>query len=154
MPWNGVKTRVEGEPVLAADENTYYNDNLLYLLAPNSFEVVENSGTYTTTSATLVDVHANYSKNIVTFSGYLTIYVTVDISTSVPGTGNCVIVVDVDGTDYIIHSSTGGYEGSWLRRIELAAGAHTVKLQFRNDGVRTTTIDKTWTPLIFGAVDR
>jgi len=157
MGWTTPRTWATGELVTAVLLNEQMRDNLSYLHVPNHFEVQETTGTYATTSATLVAVHANYTKNITLSGGHLLVGVVAYMATSVPGTGTGQLVIDVDGTPYVVANLTSAYKPiqvGWTYLITgLSAASHTVTLKYQSDGTRTLTIDKAGWPLTVWGVE-
>jgi hypothetical protein len=157
MTWTPPKTDwVTGNLVAASNLNEIGAD-LAYLLTPNSFLVNENTGTYTTTSTTAVNVGANYSVSITTYGGHLVVGASGILSMSA-GTG--FLVIDIDGTDVTMYQTANAnadYRGFFsfiLPKMALLAGLHTVSLQFYvNNVANTATITKTYAPLIFWGIE-
>lgn len=134
MGWNGVKTVVAGESILIEDHNTYVNENLLYLLEPNQ-GTSHKTGSYTTTSTSVVDVHADWSKTITTYGEHIHVHFHGLLYNS--GANLTSLYLDVDGTDYLILATVNtqtDYRAyvSWdILLVGLSAGSHTFKLQWQ-----------------------
>lgn len=163
MAWNGVKTVVAGDPILIEDHNTYINDNLLYLLAPNRVYVKNTSATdFTTTSTSYVSVDATLSVSLTTYGGHVLIGTTFNCDLTA-GTFPF-FAFDVDGTQHLVWqpdvNPTPGspdYRGRNMMVVLLpssviAAGAHTIALKWKV-GSGTLTIYNDASNTFFWAVE-
>lgn len=155
MTWKGLFSWIAGAPILAQQLIDYVNSNLAYLLNPAMFFVSETSGSYTTTSASLVLVHANYSKTLTTYGGHFLAGVTFRVGTNDVTNGIIELVIDVDGTPYRVYYGVG-YGTTMTVQVlikDLPAGTHTFSVKFRNNGTHTTTISKDNIPFNFWGIE-
>lgn len=156
MAWNGTKVFTPGEALLAADLNDYVSENLDYLLVPNKVEVRQSTGTFTTTSTSLVAINAAYTVNIDLHGGHLLVGMSGNFTKSA---GEIEVVIDVNGTPYSCGYSVAttvvdpGYTMNFSTLIGgLAAGTYTITLKWKvASGTATTT--KTVVPLVLWAME-
>jgi hypothetical protein len=144
MAWTQPKTW-SSEPLTSSDLNTHLRDNLEELKDPPSEQYVLNQGTdYTTTSTSWVNVdNTNLAFTLTTNGGDVLVHVHLPVV----GSGGIVYLdLEVDGTrlagdDGLARAAAGGVAiVSFTRLITgLAAGSHTIKLQWKV-GAGTGTI--------------
>jgi hypothetical protein len=106
MGWNGVKTVVAGDAILIEDHNTYVNDNLLALLTPSQFRVVDAASSYNSTSTSYTNVNAALAKTIVMHGGHLLVGASGFLSIANPAASG-ELTVAVDGANDILIARTG-----------------------------------------------
>jgi hypothetical protein len=135
MSWTQPKTW-SSEPLTSSDLNTHLRDNLEALKDPPGDNYILNQGSdYSTTSTSWVDVDStNLSFTLTTNGGDLMVHIHLPVT----GTGIAFFDLDLDGSrvggdDGIARNAAGGISiVSFTRLISgLAAGTHTVKLQWR-----------------------
>lgn len=130
MAWGGLKTWTPGEPLLSADMITYLNNNLDYLLKPSSF-ALSSTSTYTTTSASYVNVNAALTATITTYGGHVLLGCKVALLTA----SNAIsVAIGYDGANEIEVAKTGNsarlpYGGTVLLP-NVPAGSHTFQLRW------------------------
>lgn len=137
MAWSGVKTVVAGEPILIEDHNSYVNNNLLYLLTPNQFRVVDTSSSYNSTSTSYTNVNAALAKSITMHGGHLLVGASGVLSTGNPAI-EVNLAVAIDGWyDILIARVGNGISGGAVQISILLdaslvpAGAHYISLRFK-----------------------
>lgn len=146
MAYTNPKTWAVKEELTSSDLNTYVRDNLAALKDPPSDSYVLNEASdYTTTSTSFVDVDAtNLALTITTTGGDVMVHFYGNFDGVAP---NAVFVdVDLDGTriggdDGLIKYENPSYvvPVSFTRLITgLAAGSHTLKLQWKVSAGTTT----------------
>jgi hypothetical protein len=141
MTWENPKTWVTGELVTAAMLNTHVRDNLNALKSPPSDDYVCNEGSdYTTTSTSFVNVDStNLALTINTNGGDVMVCFSGVIQNV---TASAIVFFDIevdgnreagnDGLLEIQFASSSVLPVSFVRLITgLAAGLHTVKLQWK-----------------------
>ncbi len=135
MPtWRGLHTWSPGEIPTAADFNSYLNDNLDYLLNPNKVDIVQNTGTYTATSTTLVNIDPSLVTSITTNGGPLLVGFSGLVYATT--TAEVIIAVALDGVQTVLATATNGVNDAraymhGLVMLTPAAGAHSIALQWR-----------------------
>lgn len=147
MAWTSPKTYIVGDPLTAAEMNTYQRDNMNALKTPPEEAKQVNEGAdYTTASATFVDVDAtDLSLSVTTTGGDLMIgfygsflgsalmlaYLNVVIDEAVVALEDGMVVqtIDVASAQVVsfVHIETG-----------VSPGAHTIKLQWKASGGTAT----------------
>jgi len=142
MSWTTPKTWLAGSPLLAADLNTHLRDNLNALKAPPTNSYVPNEvSDYSTSSTSFVDVDSTHLALTITTTGG---DVMVGLVSSVVTGGNSIAFdllfdgVRVGGDEGILQ--VGNLRSDEARGVSfvylltsVAAGSHTVKLQWRVD---------------------
>lgn len=135
MAWTSPKTWAVGDVLSASDMNTYVRDNAIYLLSGRVQSYQRSAGSYTTTSATLVDVDStnlSFTKTFVS-TKVLAIFTGAYANTSISVAN--FIGINVDGTDYetewvdAIASIPYGFTVAVFPTLSLAS--HTIKARFR-----------------------
>lgn len=157
MAWTTPRSWATSELVTAALMNTHLRDNLAYLLTPNYVHVLENSGTYTTTSSSPVIINANYSVSITMNGGHLLMGLsgrfTMSTAAQVASIG-----FDVDGTPRMFFNTSetnNDYradESLVYLWTGLSAGARTISVKWMTSG-GTLTAQKAIAPLVFWALE-
>lgn len=147
--WTTPKTWSTGEPLTAADLNSHLRDNLEYLADnPSAARFANELSDYSTTSTSFANVDAtNFSHSLTTkgedvmigFAGSVTqnnaanaIYLDVLIDSTRIGGDDGILVV-------YPNSTTVRADASFVILVKgLAAGAHTIRLQWKVTGGTAT----------------
>ncbi len=141
MGWTTPKTWNVDELVTAAMMNTHLRDNMNYLFSPNRQQKTGNAN-YSTTSTSFVDVDSsNLSFSLETYGGPVLVWAMVACKVSTSG-AYIGLDVEVDGTRLGAGYSSGLAKFASIytapvtifRVVELSAGTHTFKLQWRVSG--------------------
>lgn len=150
--------------VTADDLNEQLRDNLEYLLEPNYDQIIrDNSGDYSTTSATFEDVdETNLALSLTTHGGHILVQVIGSLATA----GEAVFLdLDLDGTragdgftnGLYTHEASGDGDGFFFAHIfpTPSAGAHTIKLQWRRESGNSNAMqsNSTESPVVMTAVE-
>jgi hypothetical protein len=104
MAWTAPRTWTTGELVTAAIMNTHVRDNFNVLRAESLQSVAITSSTYTTTSATLVDIDATYNVTLTTFGNPLLFILRGNIRNSNSSTST----IDIHDGSAVIGDATNG----------------------------------------------
>lgn len=161
MAWTTPRTWVTNELVTATLMNAHVRDNLAYLLTPNSFQARVGSGTYTTSSTSVVSVDAAFNETITTYGGHVLLLAQGCMSITTPGTYTATLYFDIDGTDremWICRSNVAttvdGFFSVFYLEENLAAGSHTFKLQWKvSNGAETATLTNSQVALTFSGIE-
>lgn len=148
MAWTTPRTWVAGEVPTAAIMNAHVRDNLNALKDPPQAVAQNWNTTITTTSTSFVNL-TGADVTVVTTGGRLMIGFHTPHAASGGGTTYFTITIDgvevsghANGVALVTASGTSQMSFVYLTAA-LAAGAHTVKIQWRvNDGARTAQINK------------
>ncbi len=142
--WTAPRTWATGEIVTAAIMNTHLRDNLDYLKgqadAPLNAAFAGSAAVPSTTSGTFGDVHANYVITVTTSGAPVLLGFSGTWKSSSSG-ADCCLDVSIDSSR-IGHSTYGliymqaptadqVLPFSHMRLLNLAAGSHTFRLQWR-----------------------
>lgn len=126
-----------------------FRDNLNWLNNRLLASLDDNTGTFTTTSATIANVNATTTFNITTSGGGLLMLASGVIKTSA---FNINLYWNIDGTQRLLWSTpstTDIFFWCPFHKSGLAAGAHTVSFQWAMSATPGTgTITKTTYPLL------
>jgi hypothetical protein len=139
MAWTTPKTNYTGADTITASEINAVGDNLVALKDPPT-TTSRSTSAYNTTSTSFVDVDAtDYSLDITSTGG--------DLMVGFVGTGRCgstnstFIDITLDGTRQGNANGITQMEDSDVVDVsfvflieDVAAGAHTIRLQYRTDG--------------------
>jgi hypothetical protein len=153
MTWTIPKTWNTGDPLLAADMNTYIRDNLAFLKDPPfALHSFNEAGDYSTSSLTFVEVDSSGTEltlTITTAGGDVAIGFFGTFSHSAAN-GRCMLDVDINGTmlggdsGLAQFRSPGAGSGfafsvSFVAfKSGLAPGSHTFKLMWATSGATLT----------------
>lgn len=143
MAWTDIPDKSTGDQMDETWYDTHFKANMEYLLSPSHEAIVRNnSGNYSTTSTSFVDVDAtNLAVTLTTYGGPVLIAISALVYNTT--SGNAVYLdVDIDGTRYgnsyscgllrFISPSASAEQPAVLCFLikNLTAGSHTFKLQW------------------------
>jgi len=131
------------------------NDALEYLLTPPYVSVREDSGSYTTSATTPVNVGVNFVKTIDTEGGHILIGVGGIMSINTPSAYTMHLGLSLDGSFVKLFSIDRErvFDKTHLW-VAPAAGSHTIALQYYiSDAAGIATLDQSQTPLYLWAVE-
>ena len=143
MGWSTPRTWTAGEIPTAETFNTHVRDQFIWLKDPSHAQYIQNFGSsYTTTSTSFVDVDASaLALTLTTYGGRLLISIRAGLSNN---TGSQSVIGDIAIDGSRIGNATYGLISNinpntyfpdrtfWTQ--PLAAGAHTIKLQWKVTG--------------------
>lgn len=131
------------------------NDTLEYLHVPPYVSVREDSGTYTTSSTTPVNVGVNFTVSLDTEGGHILIGVGGILSINTPSAYTEYLGLSLDGSFVKLFETDIGraFDKTHLW-VAPAAGSHTIALQYYvNNASGIATLDKSKTPLYLWALE-
>lgn len=140
------KTWVSGDPLVAADMNTYLRDQLAGVKTPASFKCyIDEAADYTTSSTSFTDVDStDLAATIITGGGVIMVGASLTISI---GSNRVCFDVLIDGTtrlgldDGIASNGNTSIMTAFIVPIlGLSAGSHSFKLQWKTSAVVTATL--------------
>ena len=149
MPLNARTTWTAGQLVGASDLNAQIRDNVNYLFFERGKGTAlrDNGASYTTTSATFVDLDAtNLGRTVTIRSGFALVHFTGVVE---PSVGSAAFDINIDGTRF----ASGGLDGvamansgsvgrqtvSFTVLVQgLSDGSHVFKVQWKSNGSTAT----------------
>ena len=162
--WTAPATWQVDQLVTNDDMNEQVRDNLLYLMSPNHEQIIRNnSGSYSTTSATFEDIDGtNLSISITTHGGPVLVRFGGSLTT-----GGSFVAFDftVDGTrigaaytnglaQYEVNPEYHYFELTHIITA-LAAGTYTIRVQWRRGSTNTVALYSATAqnPVVFEAIE-